>query len=271
MPLIVDVYPNTRQGCPSQTPTISYPQSDSPYLWAAKGYAYVRPAAPRALIRSGEGPIAGLPSLSEAVVRELIEQGVADPDRIVLHGFSQGGISALYVAAKSDIYAAVIARHGWADLFSHYFGPSGVFTVRYPHFLGGEFGRYDPEAGGDFNMGISPFEAPEAYYRNSPVFLAPDIKAPVLLMHSDLDIFSMSQFDEMFGALRRAGKDARYVRYWGEGHSPSSPANIRDMWQRIDGFLSEFGLVPGSAQIEESAPEPERLSSSASSFQSHTE
>lgn len=269
--LIVDVYPNTRAGCSSHTAPITYPQFDSPYLWAAKGYAYVRPAAPRALIRSEEGPIAGLPGLSEAVVRQLITEGIADRDRIVLHGFSQGGVSALYVAAKSNLYTGVIARHGWADLFSHYFGPSGVFTVLYPHFLGGEFGRYDPESGGDFNLGITPFESPEIYYRNSPVFLAPDIMAPVLLMHSDMDIFSISQFDEMFGALRRAGKDARYVRYWGEGHSPSSPANIRDMWNRIDTFLSDIGSAGGPVGARARTPASAPPSSSASNFQSYTE
>lgn len=272
LPLIVDVYPNTAPGCRENAGRITYPDSGSPHLWAGRGYAYVRPAAPRDLIRTAEGPIAGLDIMADAAVRALVEKGIADPDRIILHGFSQGGVSALYVAARSGLYRGVIARHGWADLFSHYFGPSGVFTVRYPQFLGGEFGRYDPEEGGDFNMGATPFEAPHAYYRNSPVFLAPDITAPVLLMHSDMDIFAMSQFDEMFGALRRAGKDARYVRYWGEGHGPSSPANIRDMWARIDAFLEELDVSPAlTVKPETAGSTPRPPASSATSSRSYTE
>jgi len=65
----------------------------------------------------------------------------------------------------------------------------------------------------------------------------------VLLVHSDWDYIDMAQYDEMFGALYRAGKEARYVRYWGEGHGPSSPANLRDLWQQIDTFLLENGFV----------------------------
>jgi len=62
----------------------------------------------------------------------------------------------------------------------------------------------------------------------------------------------MAQYDEMFGALYRAGKDARYVRYWGEGHGPSSPANIRDLWMRIDAFLAESGVAVSQAEPDRS-------------------
>ena len=61
-----------------------------------------------------------------------------------------------------------------------------------------------------------------------------------------MDSFAMEQFDEMYSALLRAGKDARYVRYWGEGHGPSSPANIRDMWTRFDAFMEQVGVMPAA-------------------------
>ncbi len=173
----------------------------------------------------------------------LLATGRIDPDRVVLNGFSQGAVSALYVAAHSDRFAAVIARNGWTDLTSHYFGPPGIYSILDPDYFGSEFIRYEAEAGSEFGIGRTPFEDPDVYSRNSPVLLAPDINAPVLLMSSDMDSFSMSQFDEMYSALLRAGKDARYVRYWGEGHGPSSPANIRDMWNRLDAFLREIGVA----------------------------
>lgn len=238
-PLIVDVYPGASGGCRDTEPHLSYPDPHSPYLWAGMGYAYARVTTPTARIRTKEGPIAGLPSLVDAGVDAIIATGRVDPDRIVLHGFSQGGVSALYVAAHSKRYRAVIAKNGWADLFSHYFGGTGVYAYFYEDF--GAYLGYDSVKGSDFGIGRTPFEDPETYYRNSPVFLARRIDTPVLLMHSDLDSFDMAQFDEMFGALKRAGKDARYVRYWGEGHGPSSPANIRDMWGRMLAFLDEQG------------------------------
>lgn len=246
-PLVVDVYPGNLTSCRKTTPDFSAPYFFSAHLWAAKGYAYVQLATPRELIRTEEGPLAGLPGVVDAGISALVEAGYAEDGHISLFGFSQGGYSALFTAARLDRFNAVIAVNGWSDLFSHYFGPQGVFSLVQPAF--GEFSRYDPAAGTDFSMGRTPFEDPDAYYRNSAVLMAPDITAPVLLVHSDLDSFSITQFDMMFAALQRAGKDARYVRYWGEGHGPSSPGNIRDMWARFDAFLTE--LQPGRNSEDE--------------------
>ena len=54
-----------------------------------------------------------------------------------------------------------------------------------------------------------------------------------MIMHGDRDIVSTTQAEEFFTALTRLGKDAVFVRYYGEGHIYNSPANIRDMWMRI--------------------------------------
>lgn len=243
-PLIVDVYPGAGPRCRQGGAPISYADPHSPYLWSARGYAYARLTTPTDLIRTPAGPIAGIGPVIDAGIDALAARGMADPGRLVLHGYSQGGITALYLASLSGRYKAVIAKNGWADLFSHYFGAEGVYAYVNADFIGGESARYDGLVGSDFAIGRTPFDDPEAYYRNSPVYRARGITAPVLLFHSDMDIFSMSQFDQMYGALRRAGKEARYVRYWGEGHGPSSPPNIRDMWARIDAFLSEQGVPP---------------------------
>ncbi len=238
LPLIVDVYPGARPDCSNTMGKFSYPDPYSAYLWASRGYVYARLATPSEFITTEDGPIAGLDEVTDAGVDALVDQGIADPDQVMLFGFSQGGVSALYVATQSSKYKAVIAANSWADLFSHYFGPNGIYSYVYGS-LFGNFGRYDEIEGGEFGIGETPFIAPEVYYRNSPAFLAPKIECPVMLVGTDMDSFSMSQFDEMFGALKRADKDARYVRYWGEGHALSSPANIIDFWQRVDAFLAE--------------------------------
>ena len=244
LPLIVEVYPNAGPRCKSsENIRIEYPKPLSEYLWPARGYAYARLSLPRDLIRTEEGPIAGMDDLVNASVKSLIAENIADPDRIALYGFSQGGVSALYVAAHSKQFKAVIAINSWADFVSHYFGGTGVFSSVYGQYFGA-FSRYESLKGSDFGIGVTPFDDPQAYYRNSPILLAPAITAPVLLMHSDMDAFPSFQFDEMYAALFRAGKDARYVRYWGEGHGPSSPQNIRDMWHRMDQFLEDKGIAP---------------------------
>ncbi|PQA87173.1 hypothetical protein CW354_14130 [Marinicaulis flavus] len=245
LPAIVNVYPGVEPSCTSEPPKISYPDPYSPYLWAGKGYAYARLATPRQLIRTNDGPIAGLDEVIEAGANALVKAGITAPERMVLDGSSQGGVSALYVAAHSNRFKGVIARNSWADFFSHYFGAQGIARYEYgEEYFNTSALRYDSISGSDFGIGRQPFEDPEVYYKNSPVFLAPQIDMPVLLIHSDMDFFDISQFDEMFGALKRSGKDVRYVRYWGEGHLLSSPANIRDMWERTDAFLKDNGVTP---------------------------
>lgn len=244
LPLIVEVYPDIPSGCrEGPARTIGQVSPVSPYLWAGRGYAYVRLSTPVDLLRSSSGPLGGLGPLIEAGTEAVIGAGIADPERVMLYGFSQGGISALLASAQTERFRGVIAMNSWADLFSDYFGPLGIYSYVYGERFGANAIRYELTTGSEFGFGKSAFDAPEEYLRNSPVFLAHQIDIPVLLIHSDMDAFPMSQFDEMYGALRHAGKDVRYVRYWGEGHAPSSPANIRDLWKRWDAFLLEQGIA----------------------------
>lgn len=236
-PLIVEVYPNSRPNCDSRTPSSPYPFAQSPDIWAGKGFAYARLATPPNHIRRSEGPIAGLPSVIDAGTREVIRRGWVDPERVVLFGTSQGGISALFVAAHSDLFAGTIATHSWSDLFGHYFEGAGMYSYAHGEAMAGNANRYESTLGSDFNIGRNPFVDPEVYVSNSPVYLAPNIQSPVFLMSTDMDIFSMSQFDKMYGAILRSGGNAVYIRYLGEGHALSSPANIRDYWERIDEFV----------------------------------
>jgi dipeptidyl aminopeptidase/acylaminoacyl peptidase len=244
-PVVMEIYPTgTAGGCRTfaDTPGAGPLAGD---LWAARGFIYVRPAFPLDLARTPDDPLGHLGALVDQTIDTLGAEGFADTSRVVLYGVSQGGIASLAAAVQTRRPAAVISMNGWADYFSHYFGARGL--MRYFHLDqngGDNRWRYEclgegPSHGCPFGFGASALSAPEIYARASPVARADAIWAPVLLVHSDFDYFDMGQYDEMFGALYRAGKEARYVRYWGEGHGLSSPANIRDLWTRIDAFLTE--------------------------------
>ncbi|WP_143435356.1 S9 family peptidase [Henriciella aquimarina] len=248
-PLLVEAYPvGTAGRCGSFTDA-PFPAAMVADLWAARGFIYVRPAFPLDLARTAAGPLEGAGALFDQTVDALVAQGYADPDRVVLYGFSQGGAFSLLIAAQTVTPAAIISLNGWADFFSHYYGARGL--MRYFHLDqngGDNRWRYECELEGPnhycpFGFGLPAAAQPGLYAALSPVARAGAIAAPVLLAHSDMDYFDMSQYDEMFGALYRAGKEARYIRYWGEGHGPSSPANIRDLWTRIDAFLAETGVM----------------------------
>lgn len=250
-PLIIDVYPGRTPVC-DRMGFPSFADPGSPYLWSGAGYGYLILSLPQDLLRRSEGPVAGISDLTHPALDTLIAEKLADPDRLVIHGYSQGAAAALTLAAMTDRFAAVIVRHGFADYFSHYFGGAGIYSAIDGDFIGAEAIRYEAERGSDFGLGTDPFQSPEIFVRTSPVFLAQRISSPVMLIHSDMDAFSIGQFDEMFGALRRSGADARYVRYWGEGHGVSSPANIRDMWSRMLAFLEDHGAGPDRFDASES-------------------
>ncbi len=244
-PVVIEIYPSgTAGGCRTfaDTPGAGPMAGD---LWAARGFIYIRPAFPLDLVRTQDDPLGGLGALVDQTIDALDAEGYADTGRVVIYGVSQGGIASLAAAVQSRRPAAIISMNGWADYFSHYFGARGL--MRYFHLDqngGDNRWRYEclgdgPAHGCPFGFGASALSEPEIFAGASPVAQAEGISAPVLLVHSDFDYFDIGQYDEMFGALYRAGKEARYVRYWGEGHGLSSPANIRDLWARIDAFLAE--------------------------------
>lgn len=54
----------------------------------------------------------------------------------------------------------------------------------------------------------------------------------------------MSQAERMFSAILRNGGDAKMVTYWGEQHLLWSPANIRDYYGQIFGWLDRAFSAP---------------------------
>jgi dipeptidyl aminopeptidase/acylaminoacyl peptidase len=98
-------------------------------------------------------------------------------------------------------------------------------------------------------MAAPPWREPQRYLRNSPLFQVEHVTTPVLLIQGDLDAVPIEQNEQYISALHRLGKRGRFVRYWGEGHLLRSPANIRDMWQRILAWMDEFHGDPAAIGV----------------------
>ena len=68
-------------------------------------------------------------------------------------------------------------------------------------------------------IGTTPWENPETYVKNSPIFYVGDVQAPLLLVHSKKDgNVDFGQGQEFFIALRRAGKRAWLLEYERQAH-----------------------------------------------------
>jgi dienelactone hydrolase len=245
-PLIVEVYPDRPGGCgsPQRRGITAMAARLTPYsehLLAARGFIVFRPDTGGAISRTAAGPQAALSEVVDRGVDAVIAAGYGDPDRIGLMGFSQGGFASLWIATQSRRYKAVVSLNGWSDLTSDFFKMGWEQQLAPTEMTsGGGAERYLTPAGSDFSMGGTPWKFPQRYVQNSPLWRSNTVSAPVLLIHSDMDSFDVTSYKEFFTSLYIQKKDARLLIYRGEGHAPSSPANIRDMWKNIFSWFDRY-------------------------------
>ncbi|WP_164879623.1 S9 family peptidase [Afifella aestuarii] len=201
-------------------------------LLAARGITVIRPSVPIENEAADKRPMvdqvcdAVLPAIEAAV-----QNGYVDPDQLHVGGHSLGGWAALALLAETDRFRSGIAISAASNLISLH----GVCDPRdryaeEPHFNSDLCER-------NWQLPGPPWRHLEAYVRNSPLFSVERIKAPLLLIHGDLDYCPIEQSETMFAALRDRKQRVEFVRYFGEGHVPSSPANIRDLIERMIRWL----------------------------------
>ena len=81
----------------------------------------------------------------------------------------------------------------------------------------------------------------DAYYRNSPVFFAKNVKTPLMILHNDKDgAVDFTQGVEYFNTLRRMQKPVIMLEYTGENHGLAKPSNQRDYTVRMKEFFDHY-------------------------------
>ena len=245
-PLATWVYPGTIYGeLPSQHTSINYPSALNLHLLSGHGYAVLLPSIPidsPGEVREAYRQIA---SGTLPAVDKVIEMGIADPARLAVMGHSYGGYGTFCLITQTNRFRAAVALAGPTDWGSYY----GEFLLnkRYTD-TPLEFPRsmYETEgtSGSSQGVGMPPWKNKELFLRNSPLSYVDKVETPLMIIHGDMDVaVPIEQAEQFFSALYRQNKRAQFVRYWGEGHVLDSPANIRDMWQRIYAWLDEL-LTP---------------------------
>jgi dipeptidyl aminopeptidase/acylaminoacyl peptidase len=244
-PVIVEVYPDRPGGCAAPEEQLrlamgAHPTSYSEHLLAARGFAIFRPDTGGGISRTADGPQANLSAIVDRGIDAVLAAGYGDPNRVGLLGFSQGGFASLWIATQSKRYKAVVSLNGWSDIATSFFETSWAQELAPTEMPErGHLGRYLSSAGSDFNMGGTPWQLPQRYILNSPLWRSETVSATVLLIHSDMDEFDAGSYKAFFNSLYIQKKVARLLLYLGEGHSPSSPANIRDMWGNIFSWFDD--------------------------------
>ena len=105
-----------------------------------------------------------------AAVEKVLTMGLIDPKKIGLIGHSFGGYETNFIITQTDIFAAAISGSSVSDNISHYFTINTNSNV-------GESWRYESQ---QYRMGKSFYEDKDAYFKNSPILHADNIKTPIL-------------------------------------------------------------------------------------------
>jgi dipeptidyl aminopeptidase/acylaminoacyl peptidase len=217
--------------------------NDSPLnlqIAAARGYAILVPSMPLSPAGSADDAMLRLPDGVMPAVQRAIDLGIADPERLFLLGHSFGGFSVYGLVTETNRFKAAVSMAGISDFVSLY----GTFNAsdRYGDPLENLFALSHAESG-QFRLGNPPWKDLQRYVRNSPIFSVQRVETPLMIVQGDLDYEPIQQGEEFFMSLYRQRKRAEFVRYWGEGHILESPANIRDMWNRVFAWFDNFGDI----------------------------
>jgi dipeptidyl aminopeptidase/acylaminoacyl peptidase len=161
-------------------------------------------------------------------VKYLIDQGVADPERVAIFGGSYGGYATLAgVTFTPDLYAAAIP----------YVAPSNLVTLikSFPAYWRPFMKRWylrvgDPDDPDDKKDLIA----------RSPLFKASEIKSPMLVVHGLNDPrVKKSESDQLVVALRERGVNVEYIVAPDEGHGFRAPENRMALAVAIERFLAK--------------------------------
>jgi len=241
--LVVQVYPGSVDaGVWSGPMTLTY--GVRPVILAGAGYAVLTPSMPIDGAATASADF-WTRSVDLAVDAALAAHPDLPADRIAVMGHSFGGHAALAIAARSTRYRSYIASSAMSDLFGEWgeFIPATRHLPEDGMMMGAQQAWVE---GGQGALGAPPWADPAAYVERSPWLAADRITAPVLLITADRDFVPMSQSERMFSALHRGGGTARLVTYRGEHHHLWSPANIRDLYAQVLGWLDQTLAAPAA-------------------------
>ncbi len=163
-----------------------------------------------------------------AGVDYAIAEGIADPERLGVGGWSYGGILTNYVITKTDRFEAAI---------------SGASEVLYRSNYGHDHYQYYWEK----ELGL-PWRNAEAWERISPFNDVENIVTPTLIMGGEKDWnVPILNSEQLYQALKRLGRTTELVVYPGEHHGIRKPSFQKDRFER---YLAWYGRYVKGVETE---------------------
>jgi len=159
-------------------------------------------------------------------VNWLIEQGIADKDRIAIYGGSYGGYATLEGLVKTpDLYAAGVDYVGVSNLFT--------FMKTIPPY-------WKPFLDMMYEMVGNPVADSLQFVETSPALNADKIIAPLFIAQGANDPrVNKDESDQMVEALKGRGIAVEYLVKDNEGHGFHNEENRFDFYRAMEGFLGK--------------------------------
>jgi dipeptidyl aminopeptidase/acylaminoacyl peptidase len=188
-------------------------------------------------------------------IEALVAEGIADPKRLAVAGYSYGGFLTCYLTSRDDRFAAAVAGGVISDLTSM------AGTSDEAHFLA------------EYELGAAPWAERDRYAALSPLERVADVRTPTLILQGAADLrCPIGQAQQWHAALRERGVPTELVLYpdgshlfildgppshridvgrrlvdWVERHANGAPARLDAAhWQRRLAALAERYQVPGA-------------------------
>jgi dipeptidyl aminopeptidase/acylaminoacyl peptidase len=188
------------------------------------GFAVMQPSVNLEIGYPGESWVKGV----TAAANKLIEMGVADADRLGVQGTSYGGYATNLLITQTGRFRAAINISGKVNMISFY-TDSPRLGIRNIH---------APEKSQD-RIGATLWQQPQKYIEHSAIMFTDRIKTPLLLITGEQDHnVPARQAMEMYYAMRRLGKEVKWVSYTNGGHGmPTTTIDeVKDYHRQIVGW-----------------------------------
>jgi dipeptidyl aminopeptidase/acylaminoacyl peptidase len=161
-----------------------------------------------------------------AGVDAAVAEGIADPTRLAIGGWSYGGILTDYTLASDGRFKVAFSGAGSANQLTMY--GTDQYVLQYTYELG------------------APWQNPALWMKLSyPFFHADRIKTPTLFMGGSLDFnVPVAGSEQMYQALKTLGVPTQLIVYPDQYHGLTRPSFVKDRLDRTSAWIAPYLKAP---------------------------